>query len=325
MDGDDLIAHQFENSIDDRLEALEDLFIRERHEALFNAGVGELRLDTDVDRPLLAVVAEVGLDAVFKVHDALRIHLPSYPGTVWQLHLTDLRPEDIAEIPVQGGRTARVSRAGSALGDTERLFLFDLVRDQIHGSTTAVDNQDGIADLQVQQPCLGAKQSGGFWLGDQGEAVIVLVAQEPGLDGGRARRRLPSIIPNGRHGQVVPDIALFPGEHLAQGLLQLGPHRLSQLEEVIGGDVNFGLARREGGKVDRIDIGVAGQHELKLEPLDFLDARLRVARWGERIGDIGAPSDDFLVLIVVQDSGNLGASVRVRPVSRRGPPTFCFV
>jgi hypothetical protein len=44
---------------------------------------------------------------------------------------------------------------------------------------------------------------------------------------------------------------------------------------------------------------------LQFEPLDFLDTRLGVASWGEGIGDIRPPANDFLILVVVEDGGNL--------------------
>ena len=71
MDGDDLVPNQLEDTVDDRLKALQDFLVCEGHVAFLDAGLGELGLDTDVDGPLLAVVAEVGLDSVLEIHDAL--------------------------------------------------------------------------------------------------------------------------------------------------------------------------------------------------------------------------------------------------------------
>jgi hypothetical protein len=43
-----------------------------------------------------------------------------------------------------------------------------------------------------------------------------------------------------------------------------------------------------------------------------LNTGLGVARGGKRIGDVGAPTDDLLVLVVVEDSGNLMALERAK-------------
>jgi hypothetical protein len=58
-----------------------------------------------------------------------------------------------------------------------------------------------------------------------------------------------------------------------------------------------------------------------------LNTGLGVARGGKRIGDVGAPTDDLLVLVVVEDSGNLMALERAK--ARGGGVswklTFCLV
>ena len=305
LDGDDLVADQLEDTVDDGLEALEDLLVGKGHVPLLDASIRKVRLDAHVHRPLLAVVPEVGLDPVLKVHDALGVDLAGGARTVRQLHLADLGAQDVAEIAVQRGRTARVAGTGGAFGDAEGLLLLDFVGDQIDGATAAVDDQDGVADLQVEQAGLGAEDGGGLGLRDQGQTVVVLVPQEPRLEGGRTRGGLAGVVPDGRHGEVVSDVALLSRKYLTQGLLQLGAHGLAQLEEVVGGDIDFGLAGRQGREVDGVDVRVPGQHELQLEPFDLLHPLLRIAGGGERIRDIRAPTHDLLVLVIVEDGGDL--------------------
>ena len=159
--------------------------------------------------------------------------------------------------------------------------------------------------LEVEETGLGAEHGCGLWFGDQGEAVIVLVTQETSLDGSCSCRGLASIVPDSGYGEEVSDVALFSVENLSQALLQLIAHCLSQLEEVVGGDVDFRLSGRKGRKVDRIDVGVSGKHELQFEPLDFLDTRLGVASGRQSVRNVRTPADDLLVLIVVEDRGNL--------------------
>ena len=83
---------------------------------------------------------------------------------------------------------------------------------------------------------------------------------------------------------------------------------MSEFKEVVSGDIDFGLAWWERRKVDRIDVGVAAEHELQFEPLDFLHTRLGIAGWRERFCDVGTPSDDLLVLVVVEYGRNLYVS-----------------
>lgn len=71
LNGDDLVSYKFENAVDDGLKALQNLLVGESHVSFLNARLGELGLDADVNSPLLPIVAEIGLDSVFKVHDAL--------------------------------------------------------------------------------------------------------------------------------------------------------------------------------------------------------------------------------------------------------------
>jgi hypothetical protein len=75
LNGNDLIPDQLQDSVHDRLEALQNLFVCEGHVALLDSGVGELSLNAHVHGPLLTVIPEVGLDSVLKVHDALGVHL----------------------------------------------------------------------------------------------------------------------------------------------------------------------------------------------------------------------------------------------------------
>lgn len=145
----DLIAHQLKDSIHDGLEALQDLLIRERHVALLDACVGEVCFDSDIHCPFLAVVAEIGLDTVLEVHDTFGIDLAGRTGTIWQFHLPNLRTEDVAEVPVERGGTTRVSRASGAFCDAERLLFFDFVRNQVDRTTSTVDNQNGVTNLEV--------------------------------------------------------------------------------------------------------------------------------------------------------------------------------
>ena len=95
LDSDDLVSHKLQNSVDDRLETLQNLLVGESHVAFFDPGLGELSLDTHIDGPLLTVIPEVGLDSVLKVHDALGVHLARSLGTIRELHLTDLGAEDV--------------------------------------------------------------------------------------------------------------------------------------------------------------------------------------------------------------------------------------
>lgn len=98
-------------------------------------------------------------------------------------------------------------------------------------------------DLDIQETGLGTEHGCGFRLGDQSQSVVILVAQEAGLNGGGTRCGLARIVPDGRHGQVVSDVTLLSVEHLTQRLLQLVAHGLSQVEKVIGGDIDLRLAR----------------------------------------------------------------------------------
>lgn len=99
------------------------------------------------------------------------------------------------------------------------------------------------------------------------------------------------------------------------------------MEEVVGGDIDLGFAWWEGWKVDGVNVGVAGEHQLELEPFDLLHAGLGIAGGREGVCDVRTPADDFLVLIVVKDSGNLCLVNDPTPVGMvvRPKRTFCFV
>ena len=71
LDSDDLVSDKLENTVNDRLKALQNFLVGESHVSFLDASLGELGLDTHIDRPLLVVVAEIGLDSVLEVHDAL--------------------------------------------------------------------------------------------------------------------------------------------------------------------------------------------------------------------------------------------------------------
>lgn len=305
LDRDDLISNQLQDPVHHRLKALQNLLVCKGHVAFLDAGFGELGFDPDIHRPLLPVVPEVGFYPILKVHDTFGVNLTRRFRPVRQLHLADLGAEDVGEVPVQGSGATRITRPGGALGDREGRLFLDLVRDQIDGTATAVHDKDRVVDLQVQQPRLGAEHGRGFRLGDQREAVVILVAQEAGLDGRRSCRSFAGVVPDGGHGQKVPDVALFSVEDLTQALLQLVAHGLSQLEQIIGGNIDFGLSWGKWGQVDGINVGVATQHELQLEPFDLLHAGLGVACGGERFGDVRTPPDDLLVLVVVEDGRDL--------------------
>lgn len=79
MNGDDLVPDELENAVHDRLEALQDLLVRERHVTFFNTCFWELGFDTDVDGPLLPVISEISLDTVLEVHDALCVDFAGLP------------------------------------------------------------------------------------------------------------------------------------------------------------------------------------------------------------------------------------------------------
>ncbi len=179
LDSDDLVADELEDAVDDRLEALQNFLVSESHVTFFNACLRELGLDTNINSPLLSVVPEVGLDSVLEVHDALGVHASGGLGAIGRLHLANLGPEDVAEVPVERGRTARVAGSGCALSDCERILVLDLVGDQIDRATTAIDNQDGVVHLQVQKTRLGAEQRGGLGLADEGQSVVVLIPRKP--------------------------------------------------------------------------------------------------------------------------------------------------
>lgn len=311
MDGYDLVPNQLEDSVDDGLETLQDLLVRESHVALLDASLGEVCLDSNVHCPLLAVVAEVCLDSVLKVHDTLGVYLPSSPRAVRQLHLPDPGPKDVTEISVERRGAAGVSRAGRALCHAKGVFLLHFIRDEIYGSATAVDDQNGITDLEVEKSGLGAEHGSSLRFGDQSQTVVVLVAQEAGLEGGRTSGSFRRIVPDGGYCEEISDIPLFSGKHLTQRLLQLSAGGLSQLEEIVCRDVDLRLSWRKGREVDRVNISVPREHQLQLEPFHLLHTGLWVAGWSKRIGDVRTPTHHLLVLIVIQHRWDLFCSVTV--------------
>lgn len=153
--------------------------------------------------------------------------------------------------------------------------------------------------FEVEKTSLGAEHGCGFGFSDECKAVVVFVAEETSLDGGSSCRGLASIIPNGGDGEEVPDVAFLSCKDLTQRLLQVIAHCLSQLEQVVGSDVDFRLSWWKWREVNRIDVCVSAQHQLQLEPFHLLYAWLGVACRGEGVGNVRAPSDDLLVLVVV--------------------------
>ena len=109
LDGDDLVPDELENAVHDRFETLQDFFVRECHVAFFDTGVWEFGLDANVHGPFLTVVPKIGLDAVFEVHDAFRIHFPRRLRPIREFHFANLSAQDIAEVAVQCCRAARVA------------------------------------------------------------------------------------------------------------------------------------------------------------------------------------------------------------------------
>ncbi len=75
LNSNDLIADELQDAVDNRLKTLQDFFICECHVTLFDAGFGELRFDSNVNSPLLTIVAEVCFYPVFKVHNTFCVDL----------------------------------------------------------------------------------------------------------------------------------------------------------------------------------------------------------------------------------------------------------
>jgi hypothetical protein len=98
------------------------------------------------------------------------------------------------------------------------------------------------------------------------------------LNGSGTCSGLSSIVPNSGHSEVVSDVAFFSVEHFTQCLLQLVAHRLPQVEEVVGGDIDLRFPGWQRWQVDGINICVSRQHQLQLEPFDLLHTGLGVAR-----------------------------------------------
>lgn len=305
LDGNDLVSHQLQDSVHDRLEALQDFFVGKGHVTLLNAGLGEFGFNTDINSPFLAIVSEICLDSVLEIHDTLGVDTAGRLRSVGKLHLSNLGPQNVAKVAVESCRTARVTRTSSTLGDSEGVLLFDFVRNQIDSASTTINNQDGVVNLEVEQTRLGAEQGRCFGLGNESQAVVVFVTQETSLDGRGSGGSLACVVPDSRYSEVVSDVSLLSVEHLAKSLLQRRPHGLAELEEVVGSDIDLGLSRRQRRQVDGVNVRVAAKHQLQLEPLNLLDSWLGIASRCQSIGDVGAPADHLLILIVVEDSGDL--------------------
>lgn len=305
LDSNDLVAYEFQDAIDNGLKALENFFIGKRHVAFLDTSLWEFSLDTNINSPLLAVVAEISLDSIFKVHDALGVYSAGSLGAFGQFHLADLGSQNVTKVAVEGGGTARISGSCSTLGDSERVLVFDFVCNQIDSTTTAVNNEDGVVHLEVEKTSLGTEEGSGFGFGNEGQAIVVFVAQETSLDSSSSSGGFASIVPDGGDGEIVSDISLFSVKHFTKCFLERGSHSLAKLEEIIGGHIDFGFARGQGRQVDRVDVGISAKHQLELEPLYLLHARLGIASWSESICNIRAPAHHFLILVVVQDSRNL--------------------
>jgi hypothetical protein len=102
LDGNDLVSHELQDTVDNGLETLKDLLVGEGHVTLLNTSLRELSLDTNIDSPLLTVVSEISLDSVLEVHDTLGVDSASGLGAIGKLHLSNLGAENVAEITVQG-------------------------------------------------------------------------------------------------------------------------------------------------------------------------------------------------------------------------------
>ena len=167
MYSDDLVPHQLQDSIHHGLKTLQNLLIRERHITLLNSRLRELSFNAHIHSPLLPVIPKVGLDTVLKVHDALGVHLARRARPVRQLHLADLGAQDVGEVAVERCGAAGVTAAGCAFGDGEGLFVFDFVGDEIDGAATAIDDEDGVAMLEVEEAGFRAEHGCCFGLRDQ--------------------------------------------------------------------------------------------------------------------------------------------------------------
>jgi hypothetical protein len=88
---------------------LQNLLVGEGHVSFLNAGLGKLSLNTDIDGPLLTIVSEVGFYSVLKVHNTLGVNLSSSLGSIGEFHLADLRAENVGEVAVESGGTARIA------------------------------------------------------------------------------------------------------------------------------------------------------------------------------------------------------------------------
>lgn len=101
LNGNDLIPNQLKNPVHYRLKALENLLIGESHVTFLNTSVREFSLNTDINSPFLTIVSKVGLDSVFKVHDALGVHSAGRLRSIGELHLSNLSAKDIGEVTVE--------------------------------------------------------------------------------------------------------------------------------------------------------------------------------------------------------------------------------
>lgn len=151
LDGNDLVPNKLQDAIHHWLKALENFLVGKCHVPFFDPSIWELCFDTNIDRPFLAIVSEIRLDPVFKVHYTFRVHSTGRLRSIGQLHFANLGTQDVAEVTVQGGRTTRIPGSSCAFGDREWSLFLNLVGDQIDRSTTAVHNEDSIPYLEVQQ------------------------------------------------------------------------------------------------------------------------------------------------------------------------------
>jgi hypothetical protein len=96
-----LVPNQLQDTVHHRLKALQNLLVGEGHVSFFNSSLWKLCFNTDIHRPLLAIVSEVCLYSVFKVHDTLGVHFAGSLGSVRKFHLANLCSEDVGEVAVE--------------------------------------------------------------------------------------------------------------------------------------------------------------------------------------------------------------------------------
>jgi len=213
LDSDDLIPDKLQDTVDHWLETLQDLLVGEGHVSLLDASLRELGLNTNINSPFLTVVPEISLDSVLEIHDALGVNTTGGLGSIRQLHFPDLCSKNVTEVSIERSRTTRVARTRRALGYCERALILDFVGDKIDSTTAAIDDEHSVVDLQIQETRLRTEQRCGFRFADQRQAVVILIAEETGLDGSGSGSSLSGVVPDSGHGKVVSDISLFAVEH----------------------------------------------------------------------------------------------------------------